>query len=221
VTITAVAVALVVGVAGCSASDPDPDPTTTAASTQEPSGEPTSDVVASPAPDGFQLATAPASGFRLALPSEWSAVEIETVMEDPQILALLDDVAARLGASADQLVGAGLDLIAVGADGDNVNVTRPNPGSLTAPGVEGQIRAQLMSAFSANDITISQVTTAVGPAMVASYTASMMGATVHQVQIYQQVTSSEISVITVTHGDLDAAKALADVIVDTLQPRRG
>jgi len=207
------------GATGCSQVNPGASSGTSApaspAAANSPAAE-TSSPAASAAPDGYQYVTASASGFRLAVPTDWSTVATDKVTSNPDVRQALDDVASRMGTTTDQLLSAGIDLVMVSPSGiPNANVVKPEAGTITSD-FASQITTQLETAFSATGVTTRQVTTAAGDAVVASYTASMMGTTVYQNQIYLQVSSSQISVITVTGKDAAQAQDLANVIVDTI-----
>lgn len=157
------------------------------------------------------------AGFEIAIPDDWSAVDAESILSDPAMQSLLEEMAARQGVTTDQLMGSGIDMIAMSDQGiPNVNVIEPQPGRLGS-GFASQITAQLETAFSATDVATREETTAVGDALVASYTATIQGAVFYQNQIYQQVGPS-IAVVTVTGKDADQAAELTGIILDTIKP---
>ena len=218
VTVTAVAVTCLLGVAGCDKTDAGASGTSAPASQAAVSNptDTTSTSATSSVPDGYQYVTASVSGFQLAIPDGWSMVDPSKVTSDPKVQEAMQQVASSLGMTVDQIIGAGYDFVAVSSTGiPNVNVVKPQTGALTSDTVD-QTMSQIQTAYNATDMAKRQVTTAVGNAYVVSYTAVVSGTTVYQDQVYQQVSSSQVAIITVTGKDAAEAESLANVIVDTI-----
>jgi len=205
VTAVTVAVACALGTTGCGQAGPEASPSGTASSE-------TARPVASPVPDGYRYVNAPASGVRVAVPDDWSAVVLDQVASDPGTRAQLADMASRINMTVDQVLELGADVLMVSADGAlDVSVLKPMPGTLT----EGQLTAMVRSTAGATDVTTRQVTTAVGDAVVTDYSSGRLGGTMHLAQVYQQIGPS-FTMITVGGTDAAQTRRIADVIVGTI-----
>ena len=202
-----VVVVCLLGTTGCGQAGPETSASGTA------SHAATSRPVASPLPDGYRYVNAPASGVRLAAPDGWLVVVLDQVASDPGTQAQVADLASRIDMTVDQVLALGADVLMVSADGDlTVSVLKPMPGRLT----EDQLSAMLKATVHATDLTARQVTTAVGDAVVTTYTSDRLGRAMHLAQIYQQVGSSFTMITVGSMTDPAQAQRIADVIVDTI-----
>jgi len=191
ISVAAIGAALLL-TGGCSlfSGNPPPPSAVTTASPVNPLPAP-----ASP-PDGYTVVTAPANKIYVALPSDLEVLDPSQIDINPEAEQTFADMAEKLGMTADDLLQqlSTLDLFAIDADSNNINILQPLP----AVGTQLSDVAPTLQSIGAADIKSSDTNCPTGPVLVVTYTLPDDDATMNQAQLYVQSDTMTTTVITIT-----------------------
>ena len=127
---------------------------------------------------------------------------------------LLEDMAEAMDLSADEVasVMSQVDVMVVGADGSNINLTSiPLADEIPTPQL---LRAQFRL-FNATVSDVEDIETPVGRGRIARYAIDLPGGRQHGAGIFVRL-STGVANLTITSGDTDLVESLIDKVVPTL-----
>ena len=217
-----VAAVSVLLVAGCSPDGKAPGPAGSSSAASSPAS-PVGASNATPAPAatgelpaGFHLVDVPEIGVRVAVPDDMTVLDA-AVLTSGDAGAVLDEMAARLGLTHDQMAtqAAQLPLYAADAKGTNINLAVID---MPRPPTADEI-APVLDQLGMHDAQITQRSTAVGPATSArgSVVVTDGAPPAYEQNLWAQ-TSTTVFSLTVTSGDEAVADSLFATELAALQP---
>ena len=208
ISVAAIGVALLLtgGCSPSSSSTPTPSSVTT--------GSPANPLPAPASPPAdYTMVTAPANKIQVALPSDLQVLDPSQIDINPDAEQTFANMAEKLGMTADDLMQqlSTLDLFAMDADSNNINILQPLP----AVGTQLSDVSPTLLSIGAADISSDETICPTGPVLVVTYTLTDNNVTMSQAQLYVQSDTMTTTVITIT-GVTWTADQVSQIATDML-----
>jgi len=206
-------------VGGCTSPSAVTSPSTSASAAESAPSTPPSAALPAPVapPAGYTMVTAAANKVHVPLPTGLEVLDPAQIDVSPDMQQTFDDMAQKLGMTADDLKQqiSSLDLYAMDADSNNINVLQPLPAVGTTL---AEVQPSLQN-LGATGITSTTGVCPTGPVLVVTYTLTANDATMNQAQLYVQTDTMTTTVITITGvtWTTDQVQQIADVMLASLQ----
>ena len=146
--------------------------------------------------DGYTMMTAAANKIHVPLPSDLQVLDPSQIDVSPESEQAFSDMAEKLGMTADDLMQqlSTLDLFAIDADSNNINILQPLP----AVGTQLSDVEPTLESIGATGIGSLDTTCPAGPVLMVTYTLTDDDMTMSQAQLYVQSDTMTTTVITIT-----------------------